>query len=237
MKKLLASASLCCLIVCVLVSSVSAQLPYFTVNFDRIDYTLGSTGTIVVDIQNLGDQSYDIKDIGVRLYFAKTDGLFYPTEFFGLNYTDAPLQVATNDNASVSFEFTIPQTSGLESGGFYYVFNVYIREQGTTTYYDESPGQREALSNEYHCILQVPETTTSPTPTTEPTPTPTSTPASTPTPTPTPTPTSTATPTPTPAPIDFFSAEVLIGIGIGIAIALVVIIIVLGMLKKKKRVS
>jgi hypothetical protein len=234
MKEFLASAFLCCLIVCVLVSSVSAQLPYFTVNFDRIYYTLGETGTITVDIQNLGEQAFDIRDIGVRLYFAKTDGLFYPTEFFGVNYTD-PLQVAANDNATVSFEFTIPQASGLESGFFYYVFDVYIREQGTTTYYDESPGQREALSNENYCILQAPETTPSPGPTTEPTPTPTPTPAPTPTSTPTPTPTSTPTPTPTPEPIDFFSAEVLIGIGIGVAIALVVIIIVLVMLKKKKK--
>ena len=180
MKKLLVSAFLCCLIVCSLVSSIYAQLPYFTVNFDRINYTLGSQGTVTVYIENLA-QAFEIRDIGVILYFAKTDGLFYPTEFFGSNYTDTPLLVAAYDNVTVSFNFTIPQANGLESGIFYYVFDVNIREQGTTTYNQESPGQRQALSYGYYCVLQTPETTPSPAPTTSPTPTPSSTPTPTPT--------------------------------------------------------
>jgi hypothetical protein len=236
MKKLLLSAFLCCLIICVLVSTVSAQLPYFTVNFDRTNYNLGSTGTVTVDIENQA-QTFEIRDIGIRLYFAKTDGSFYPTEFFGLNYTETPLLVAAYDNITVSFNFAIPQVNDLEAGVFYYVFYVLIREQGTTTYSEESPGQLLALSYGYNCVLQAPETTSSPAPTNSPTSTPSQTPAHTPTPTPTltPTPKPTPTPTATPSPIDLFSAEVLIGIGIGVAIAAVAMIIILVMLRKRKK--
>ena len=230
MKKLLVFVFLFCLIACILVSSVSAQLPYFTVNFDRTNYTLGSTGTIIVDIENQ-PQTFEIRDIGVKLYFGKTDGSFYPTEFFGLNYTDTPLLVDAYDNVTVPFNFTIPQVNGLVSGVFYYVFFVSIREQGTIPYYEESPGQREASSYGYYCGLQAAETTPSPSPTSSPTPTA----SPTPTPTPTPIPTSTPTPTPTPTPRNFFSEELIIGIGIGIAIAMIAIVIVLVIIRKSKK--
>jgi hypothetical protein len=230
MKKLPVFVLLFCLIVCILVSSVSAQLPYFYVNFDRTNYSLGSTGTIIVDIENQ-PQTFEIRDIGVKLYFAKTDGSFYPTEFFGLNYTDTPLLVDAYDNVTVSFNFTIPQINSLESGVFYYVFYVSIREQGTIPYYEETPGQREAVSYGYYCVLQVAVTTPSPSPTTSPTPSQTPKPTS----TPTPIPTSTPTPTPTPTPRNFFSEELIIGIGIGIAIAMIAVVIVLVMMRKSKK--
>jgi hypothetical protein len=232
MKKLPVFVFLFFLTVCILVSSVSAQLPYFTPNFDRTNYNLGSTGTVIVDIENQA-QTFEIRDIGLRLYFAKTDGSFYPTEFFGLNYTDTPLLVDAYDNVTISFNFTIPQVNGLESGVFYYVFDVFIREQNTTTYYEKQSDELVALSYEYPCVLQAAVTTPSPSPTTSPTPTPSQTP--TPTSTPTPTPTSTPTPTPTPTPGNFFSEELIIGIGIGIAIAMIAVVIVLFMMRKSKK--
>ena len=232
MKKLLLPFLLSCLITCTLVSSVSAQLPYFTPNFDRIYYYLGDTGAVKVNIVTT-DQAFDIRDMSFQLYFTRTDGTFFVTERFLVDYTDTPLQISANDNANVTIDFNIPQRSDLLSGIFYYDFNVTLREQGTITYSEESSGQRVAKLNDETCILLTSETTPSPTPTTEPTPTPTPTPTSTPTPTPTSTSSPTPTPSPTPAPTDFLSVEVLFGIGI--VITAVVIIVVLIMLKKMKK--
>jgi hypothetical protein len=232
MRKLLVSALLSCLITCTLVSSVSAQLPYFTVNFDRLSYDVGSTGMVIINIQNT-DQAfaYDIREMGFQLYLPRSDGTFFVTEFFGKNYTDSPLQIPAYSNVAVYIDFNIPQRSDLVSGLFSYDFEVHIKEQGTPTYSHFDPGQRVATCYGYNCILLSPESPPLPTPTIEPTPTPT------PTPSPTPTPTPTPSPTPTPTPIDFFSVEVLFGIGIIIAVVIIIIlvIIILVILKKRKK--
>ena len=207
-------------------SSVLAELPWFTPTFNKIDYYLGDSGAVQVKIDS-NDQAFDIKEMGFQLYFPRTDGTEFVTQFFGVNYDDAPLQIPAYDNATVIIDFNIPQRNDLITGQFYYVFNVTLREQGTTTYSTETSQQEIATLGDNVCVLITSETTPSPTPTTEPTPTP----SSTPTPTTTPTPTSSTTPTPTPTPIDFFSVEVLYGIGI--VIAAVVIILILVLLKKR----
>jgi hypothetical protein len=228
MKKLLVSVLLSCLITCTLVSSVSAQLPLFNVYFDRIYYDVGSAGTVSINIQT-ADQAFDIREMGFQLYLPRTDGTFFVTEFFGENYADSPLQIPAYGNVSVYVGFNIPQRSDLVSGIFYYTFEVYLREQGTTTYSHYAMEQLEATLYNYNCILLSPGAT----PPLGPTPTPTPIPTPTPTQTPIPTTTPTLTPTPTPTPIiDFFSVEVLFGIGIIIA---VVIIIILVILKKRKK--
>lgn len=231
MKKLLVSVLLSCLITCTFVSLVSAQLPLFTVNFDRIFYDVGSTGTVIINIQTT-DQAFDIREMGLQLYLPRTDRTFFVTEFFGENYNDSPLQIPAYGNISVYVSFNIPQRSDLVSGIFYYTFEVWLREQGATTYSHHTPGQLKATSNDYNCILLSPDVTLSP----GPTPTPTPIPTPTQTPIPTTTPTSTPTPTPTPI-IDFFSVEVLLGIVIIIAVVIIIIlvIIILVILKKKKK--
>ncbi|TRO52635.1 hypothetical protein E2P61_03360, partial [Candidatus Bathyarchaeota archaeon] len=75
----------------------------------------------------------------------------------------------------------------LKNGYFFYIFEVYIRPQNTTTYSQESYGPVEATAYGEKCILYNPATLPSPSPTSDPTPTPVPT-ASTPTPTPIPTP-------------------------------------------------
>jgi hypothetical protein len=233
MKKAIVVLLLSCLIIGGLASSVSALLPYFTPIFNKVDYYLGDPGVVQVNIET-NDQAFDIKEMGFQLYFTRTDGTIFVTQFFGVNYADDnPLQVPANDDVNVTINFDIPQRDDLISGQFYYVFDVTLREQGTTTYYTESSGQQIAQVGDNNCYLSTSEATPSPTPTTEPTPTPSSTPTPTPTPTPTTTPTPTPTPTSTPTPIDFFSVEVLYGIGI--AIAAVVIILILVLLKKRKK--
>ena len=228
MKKLLVSALMGCLIACVLVSSVSAQLPYFTVNFDRVNYDMGSQATVAINILT-DNQAFDIREMGIQLYFMRDDGSFFVTPAYVLNYTDNLLQLAANDNVTEYVDFNVPQRSDLISGQFSYTFYAYIREQGTTAYSYESTDQLDALSYGSNCVLQGSDITPSPNPTTEPTPTPS------PTPTPTPTPTLTPTPTPTstPTPIGFLTAEVLIGIGAVITVIIIVIIVI--MLKKRRK--
>jgi hypothetical protein len=232
MKKVIVVLLLSCLIIGGLASSVSALLPYFTPTFNKIDYYLGDPGVVQVNIET-NDQAFDIKEMGFQLYFTRTDGTIFVTQFFGVNYEDHPLQIPANDDVNVTINFDIPQRDDLISGRFHYVFDVTLREQGTTEYYTESSGQQIAQLGDNDCILSTSEATPSPPPTTEPTPTPSSTPTPTPTPTSTPTTPPTPTPTPTPTPIDFFSVEVLYGIGI--AIATVVIILILVLLKKRKK--
>jgi hypothetical protein len=228
-KSCLLFGLLSCLIVFAFVSSVSAQLPHFIPNFDRIDYVLGSTGTVTFDIETF-DQAFDISMMGVTLYFTITDGRIFETEFFGENYGETPFQIAAHANVSVSFDFTIPQIDDLASGFFYYIFEMDIRVQNTTTYYHESSELQQALYYEYPCILQGPQSSPLPTPIIEPTPTPVRTPSPTPTPTPTPSP----TPTPTPTPLGvFLPIEVLFGIGVIIIVVIIVIILV--MLRNRRK--
>jgi hypothetical protein len=232
MKKIVVFLLLSCLIMCIFLSSASAELPYFTPTFDKIDYYLGSTGAVKVEIAT-NDQAFDIREMGFQLYFPRTDGTDFVTQLFEVNYGDTPLQISTYDSANETIEFTIPQRNDLISGPFYYVFNVTLREQGTTAYSEETSERQPAQLGDNTCVLIASEATPSPTPTTEPTPTPSSTPTPTPSTTPTPTPTTTPTPTPTPTPIDFFSLEILYGIAI--VVAVVMIIIILFMLKKRKK--
>lgn len=235
MNKSLVSVLLSCLIASIFVSSVSAQLPYFTLNFDRIYYNLGSTGAVAIEIRTT-DQAFDIREMGFQLYFPTTGGVYFVTELYRENYGDSPLQIPAYDSVTVYVDFAIPQRSDLVSGIFYYVFNVTIREQGTTTYSQvttEDEGLLGAKSNDINCVLLTSEATMPPSPTTGPTPT--STPTPTVSPSQTPTPTATLTPTPTPTStsiIDFSSVEVLFGVGIVIA---VVIIIILVLVKKRKK--
>jgi hypothetical protein len=198
------------------------------VNFDRISYDVGSTGSVMINIIT-ADQAFEIRELGFQVYLPRSDRTFFVTEFFGEDYGETPLQIPAYDNVSVYIDFNIPQRSDLVSGIMYYNFEVDIREQGSTTYSAHTPGQLEAKSFDVTCLLLSYEATPSPGSTPTPTPTPTSTPTPTPTPTTTPTPTSTPTPTPT---INFFLVAVLFGIGI---IAVVVIIIILVMLKKRKK--
>jgi hypothetical protein len=232
MRKLVVFLPLSCLIMCTFLSSALALLPYFTPTFDRIDYYLGSTGAVKVEIAT-NDQAFDIREIGFQLYFPRTDGTDFVTQLFEENYGDTPLQIPAYDTANVTVEFTIPQRNDLISGPFYYVFNVTLREQGTDIYSEVPTERLPAQLGDNNCVLIASEATPSPTPTTSPTPTPSSIPTPTPSTTPTPTPTTTPTPTPTPTPIDFFSLEVLYGIAI--VVATVMIIIILVMLKKRKK--
>ena len=224
MKKLLLSLFLCCLVTSTLVSSVSAQnLPYFTLKFDRVYYYLGSTGKVEVNINTAADQAFDIRDMWFQLYLPRTDGTEFVTERFIVNYTDTPLQLSENDNATVIMDFYIPTRSDLITGIFRYIFYVNLREQGTTTYSEWPSGVQFAKWNDNdYCILISSETTPSPTPTTSPTPTPT----------PTATPTSTPTPTATPPPVDYSLITILFVIGIIIIAVLLIIILIV--LKKGK---
>jgi hypothetical protein len=185
-KKLLSFVVLSCLVLFSLMSCVSAQLPNFNPYFDRIYYDLGSAGMVTFDIQTF-DVAFDIDTIGVTLYFPKTDGTNFETEFFGEDYGESPLQIDANTQISLPFNFIIPQITDLKNGYFFYIFEVYIRPQNTTTYSQESYGPVEATAYGEKCILYNPATLPSPSPTSDPTPTPVPT-ASTPTPTPTPTP-------------------------------------------------
>ena len=227
MKKLFLSLLLICLVTCTLVSFVSAQpLPYFTVKFDTLYYYLGQTGAVQVNIET-PDQAFDIRDMGLQFYFARTDGTRFVSELFLVNYTDTPLQLSENDNANVTIEFSIPTRSDLITGIFKYVFYVNLREQGTTTYFEESSGEQFAKIDDDYCVLISSETTPSPTPTTSPTPTSTPTATPTSTPTPTATPTSTPNPTATPPPTDFSLLTVFFVLGIVIIAVLLVIILIL----------
>ena len=162
----------CCYL---MVGVASAQSRYSHVNFDRIFYELGSTGTVTITIESF-DVSADIGSIGVSLYFTKTDGTLFETEFIGENYGDSPLVIPADTSTKLSFDFNIPQRSDLKSGVFFYVFELYIREHGTVQYSHDSNGPYTALSDGYQCNLQLPQPTPTPTASPTATPTPTSTP-------------------------------------------------------------
>ena len=179
-NKLLSLVVLSCFVVFTFTSFVSANLPNFNPYFDRKFYDLGSTGTVIFDVQTF-DVAFDISMVGVTLYLPKTDGTNFETEFFGENYGENPLQIPTDTQLSLSFNFRIPERTDLISGSFFYLFEIYIRPQNTTTYSHESYGPEEAIAYGEECILYVPQSLPSPIPTIEPT----TTPAPTPTPEPT----------------------------------------------------
>ena len=184
-KKLLSFAVLSWFILFAQTSIVSAQLPNFNLYFNSVVYELGSTGLVITDIQTF-DVAFEISRIGITLYFPKTDGTVFETEFFGENYGETPLQMPADNKTSLPIGFKIPERTTLKSGNFYYLFEIYIRPQNTTTYSYESYGLEEAKAYGEECILYVPQSIPSPTPTIEPTPTPV---PATPTPTLTPEPT------------------------------------------------
>jgi len=187
-KKLLSIAILSWFILFAQTSIVSAQLPNFNLYFNSRFYDLGSPGMVILDIQTF-DVAFDISRIGITLYFPKTDGTIFETEFFGENYGETPLQIPTDNKTSLPIGFKIPERTDLKSGYFSYLFEVDIRPQNTTTYSHETYGPEEATSYGEYCIIFNPEGFPSPDPTSEPTPTPVPT-------NPTPIPTSTPTPTP-----------------------------------------
>ena len=178
-----------CIVVFSFTSLVSAQLPNFQPNFDRKIYELGSMGTVFFYVQTF-DVAFDISRVGVTLYLPKTDGTTFETEFFGEDYGESPLQIPANNQTSLAFNFIIPERTDLESGNFFYLFEIYIRPQNTTTYSHETYGPEEAIAYGEPCIIFNPESLPSPDPTNEPTPTPVPT-------TTTPTPTLAPTPKPT----------------------------------------
>ncbi len=184
-NKVLSLVALNCFVVFALSSFVSAQLPNFNPYFDRKFYELGSTGTVTFVVQTF-DVAFDISEVGVTLYLPQTDGNSFETEFFGENYGESPLQIPADTQVSLSFNFVIPEETNLKAGNFFYLFEIYIRPQNTTTYSHESYGPEEAKAYGEECILYVPQSIPSPIPTIEPTPTPVP-----------PTPTPTLTPVPT----------------------------------------
>ncbi len=231
-NKLLSFAVLSCFVVFSCTSIVSAQLPNFQPNFDRKIYELDSIGTVFFYVQTF-DVAFDISRVGVTLYLPKTDGTTFETEFFGEDYGESPLQIPANNQTSLAFNFRIPERTDLESGSFFYLFEIYIRQQNTTIYSHETYGPDgipvEATSYGENCIIFNPASLPSPDPTNEPTP------SSVPT-TPTPTPTSSPTPTPTendqPADIIALTPTEIALIG-AIAIAVVFGIIAVWALKRK----
>ena len=173
-NKLLLFAVLGCLIVFAQTSIVSAQLPNFNAYFDRTFYELGSTGTLIFDIQTF-DNAFNITAIGITLYFPKIDGTTFETEFFGKGYGENALQIPANNKTSLPINFIIPDRTDLKSGHFAYLFEVDIKPENATTYTHETYGPEEAIVYGEYCILFNPESLPSPNPTSEPTisPTPT----------------------------------------------------------------
>lgn len=189
-NKSLSFVILSCLFVFSYTSIVSAQLPNFIPNFDRKIYELGSPGTVFFYVQTF-DVAFDISRVGVTLYLPKTDGTTFETEFFGEDYGETPLQLPANNQSTLAFNFRIPERTDLESGNFFYLFEIYIRQQNTTTYSRVTYGENDtAVAATFYgepCLILNLESLPSPDPTTEPTPTPVPT-TTTPTPTPAPTP-------------------------------------------------
>ena len=167
-NKLLSFAVLGCLIVFAQTSIVSAQLPNFKAYFDSTFYELGSTGTVIFDIQTF-DIAFNISTIGITLYFPKTDGTTFKTEFFGNHYGENPLQIPANNKTSLPINFIIPDRTDLKSGRFAYLFEVDIKPQNETTYSHETYGPEEAMIYGEYCIVYNPESLPSPNPTSTPT--------------------------------------------------------------------
>jgi hypothetical protein len=167
-KKFLSFAVLVCFIVFAQTSIVSAQLPNFKPYFDSRLYELGSTGTVIFDIQTF-DVAFDIGTIGITLYFPKIDGTTFETEFFGKDYGENPLQIPANNKTSLPINFIIPDRTDLKSGHFAYLFEVDIKPQNATTYSHETYGPEEAIVYGEYCIIYNPESLPSPNPTSEPT--------------------------------------------------------------------
>lgn len=176
---------LSCVILPFSVAIVFAQLPNFNPYFDRKFYELGSTGTVTFEVKTF-DNAYDISMAGVKLHLPKSDGTNFETEFFGDKYDENPLQIPANTQIPLNFNFRIPDRNDLESGNFFYLFEISIRPQNTTEYTYETYGPEQAQAYGEECILYVPQSIPSPTPTAKPTPTPI---PLTPTPTLTPNPT------------------------------------------------
>jgi len=170
-KKFLSFAVLACFVVFAQTSIVSAQLPNFKSYFDRGLYELGSTGTVVFDIQTF-DVSFNISRIGVTLYFAKTDGTTFETEFFGKDYGENPLQIPANNKTLLPINFIIPDRTDIKSGHFAYLFEVDIKPENANTYSHETYGPEEATIYQEYCIIFNPESLPSPTPTSESSPSP-----------------------------------------------------------------
>ena len=210
------------------VSLVSAQLPHFSPNFDRVIYDSGSPGSIALDIENSG-QSFEIGTIGIRLYFVKTDGSTFKTEFFGKDYGANPFLLLPNAQELIFVDFVMPQRTDLVFGGFYFIFEMNIREQNTTTYHLETSGPHQAEYDGNPCILLPPQSTPEPSPSNGPTPTPVPT-----TPTPKPTSSPTATPSSTPEEMlgIFLSFEALVAIVVAFAVLIVLMVIII--VRKRK---
>ena len=167
-KKLLSFTVLSCFIVLAQTSIVSAQLPNFKPYFDRSLYEMGSTGAVIFDVQTF-DVAFNISMFGVTLYFPKTDGTTFETEFFSKDYGENPLQIPANNKTSLFINFIIPDRTDLKSGYFAYLFEVDIKPQNATTYSHETYGPEGAMVYGEYCIVYNPESFPSPNPTSEPT--------------------------------------------------------------------
>ena len=167
-KKLLSFAVLACFIVLAQTSILSAQLPNFRSFFDRTLYERGSTGTVIFDVQTF-DVAFNISLFGVTLYFPKTDGTTFETEFFSQDYGENPLQIPANNETSLFVNFIIPDRPDLKSGYFAYLFEVDIKPENATTYTHESYGPEEAMVYGEYCIIFNPQSLPSPNPISEPT--------------------------------------------------------------------
>jgi hypothetical protein len=149
-------------------SILSAQLPNFRPYFDRALYEMGSPGTVIFDVQTF-DVAFNISMFGVTLYFPKTDGTTFETEFFSKDYGENPLQIPANNETSLFINFIIPDRPDLKSGYFAYLFEVDIKPENATTYTHESYGPEEAMVYGEYCIVYNPESLPSPNPTSQPT--------------------------------------------------------------------
>ena len=167
-KKLLSLVALACFIVLAQTSILSAQLPNFRPYFDRALYEIGSPGTVIFDVQTF-DVAFNISMFGVTLYFPKTDGTTFETEFFSKDYGENPLQIPANNETSLFINFIIPDRPDLKSGYFAYLFEVDIKPENATTYTHESYGPEEAMVYGEYCIVYNPESLPSPNPTSQPT--------------------------------------------------------------------
>lgn len=117
--------------------------------FDITYYQIGSNGRFRIGLYSHGDAT-DLESLGVYLYFVKTDGTLYQSQFFGANYTDNPLLVPANTQKVIfSHPFQIPNEQTLISGRFYCVTYITYREHGTVEYTDYVYGPYEARSSDY----------------------------------------------------------------------------------------
>lgn len=126
----------------------------FQVLFDKTAYSIGSYGTATLSITST-DQPSQISLAGFTLYFVKTDGSLYESDFFGTNYGNSPLY-APQGTAQVQISFQIPTDQDIVSGYLYLLLNVYYREYGTVQYRQTQGTLSNAYSGGQRCMLNNP---------------------------------------------------------------------------------